>query len=100
MDGDTLYSSQVLDFRSLSPIMQEFLRTLKAIHTAIGSLRSKQGGMVRQDPIETSHPVIRRHPVTGDEALYVKKQFTRRIVGMKVEESGQRCLRIRTTLHL
>jgi sulfonate dioxygenase len=80
--------------------MQEFLRTLKATHTAIGSLRSKQGGMVRQDPIETSHPVIRRHPVTGDEALYVKKQFTRRIVGMKVEESGQRCLRIRTTLHL
>ncbi|KAJ7355758.1 hypothetical protein DFH08DRAFT_803705 [Mycena albidolilacea] len=30
--GDTLYSSQVLNFRSLSPIMQDFLRTLKATH--------------------------------------------------------------------
>ncbi|KAF8142304.1 TauD-domain-containing protein [Mycena galopus ATCC 62051] len=85
--GDTLYSSQVLNFRSLSPIMQDFLRTLKATHTAVGSLRSKQGGMVRRDPIETIHPVVRRHPVTGEEALYVNKQFTRRIVGMKAEES-------------
>lgn len=32
--------------------------------------------------------VIRRHPVTGEEALYVNKQFTRRIVGLKKEESG------------
>ncbi|KAJ6485739.1 TauD-domain-containing protein [Mycena sanguinolenta] len=85
--GDTLYSSQVLNFRSLSSIMQDFLRKLKATHTAVGTLRSKQGGMVRRDPIETVHPVVRRHPVTGDEALYVNKQFTRRIVGMKNEES-------------
>ena len=30
---------------------------------------------------------MRRHPVTGDEALYVNRQFTRRIVGLKKEES-------------
>jgi len=85
--GDTLYSSQVLNFRSLSPTMQDILRGLKATHTAIGTLRSKQGGMTRREPIETVHPVVRRHPVTGEEALYVNQQFTKKIVGMKKEES-------------
>ncbi|KAJ6472035.1 hypothetical protein C8R45DRAFT_1013821 [Mycena sanguinolenta] len=85
--GDTLYASQVLNLRSLSPIMADFLRTLKATHTAFNSMRSKKGGIVRRDPIETVHPVIRQHPVTGEEALYVNKQMTRTIVGMKREES-------------
>ncbi|KAJ6485742.1 TauD-domain-containing protein [Mycena sanguinolenta] len=85
--GDTLYSSQVLNFRSLSPVMQDFLRTLKAKHTGIDSLRATKGGALRREPIETEHPVVRRHPVTGEEALYVNKQFTRTIVGMKKEES-------------
>ncbi|KAJ7065255.1 hypothetical protein C8F01DRAFT_1124921 [Mycena amicta] len=85
--GDTLYSSQVLNFRSLSPIMKDFLRTLKATHSGFDSLRSTKGGVLRRDPVENVHPVVRRHPVTGQEALYVNKQFTRRIVGMKKEES-------------
>ncbi|KAJ6561115.1 hypothetical protein DFH09DRAFT_1083091 [Mycena vulgaris] len=85
--GDTLYSSQVRNLQSLSPVMQDFLRTLKATHSGFDSLRSTKGGVLRRDPIESIHPVVRRHPVTGEEALYVNKQFTRRIVGMKREES-------------
>ncbi|KAJ7777024.1 hypothetical protein B0H16DRAFT_1712083 [Mycena metata] len=85
--GDTLYASQVLNLQSLSPIMVNFLRTLKARHTAVNSMRSKGAGVVRREPIETVHPVVRRHPVTGEEALYVNKQMTRSIVGMKKEES-------------
>jgi len=86
--GDTLYSSQVLNLKRLSPTFVAFLRTLKAEHTGIGTLRaSRGGGFERREPVENIHPVVRRHPVTGEEALYVNKQFTKRIVGLKREES-------------
>jgi len=89
--GDTLFTSQVSALRRLSPQFVAFLRTLKAVHSGIEqaefSRSGKRGGIVRREPVENVHPVIRRHPVTGEEALYVNRQFTRRIVGLKREES-------------
>ncbi|KAF7357011.1 TauD-domain-containing protein [Mycena venus] len=63
--GDTLYSSQVLNFRSLSPIMQDFFAHAQS----------------------DAHGHWQFALEAGWYALYVNKQFTRRIVGMKVEES-------------
>jgi sulfonate dioxygenase len=91
--GDTLFSSQVATLEKLSPQFVAFLRTLKAVHSGFTqaefSRSGKRGGIVRREPVENIHPVVRKHPVTGDEALYVNRQFTRRIVGLKREESGQ-----------
>lgn len=90
--GDTLFTSQVSTLKKLSPAYVAFLKTLKAVHSGIEqadfSRAGRRGGIVRREPVEHIHPVIRRHPVTGEEALYVNKQFTRRIVGLKKEESG------------
>ena len=90
--GDTIFASQVTTLKRLSPDFVAFLKTLKAVHSgheqAEYSRSGKRGGVVRRDPVEHVHPVVRKHPVTGEEALYVNRQFTRRIVGFKKEESG------------
>ncbi|KAF9243831.1 TauD-domain-containing protein [Melanogaster broomeanus] len=89
--GDTLFTSQVSTLKKLSPSFVAFLRTLSAVHSGVEqanfSRSGKRGGVVRREPVEHVHPVVRRHPVTGDEALYVNRQFTKRIVGLKREES-------------
>ncbi|TRM66290.1 hypothetical protein BD626DRAFT_398083 [Schizophyllum amplum] len=89
--GDTLFTSQVATFKRLSPEFQEFLRGLKVIHSGFEqadySRTGRRGGVVRREPVEHIHPLVRKHPVTGEEALYVNRQFTRRIVGLKREES-------------
>ena len=46
-----------------------------------------RGGVVRREPVTSIHPLVRTHPVTGEKALFVNPQFSRRIVGFKKEES-------------
>jgi sulfonate dioxygenase len=77
----------------LSPQFVGFLRTLKAVHSGVEQAehawqRKPGGGIVRREPVKNIHPIIRRHPVTGEEALYINRGFTRSIVGLKQEESG------------
>ncbi|KAF8761575.1 TauD protein [Rhizoctonia solani] len=109
--GDTLFVSQVQALKKLSPPFVDFLRTLKAVHSGVQqakySREGRRGGVVRRDPVEHgrswnnnpthsapeflhhvfSSSVVRKHPVTGEEALYVNQQFTTHIVGLKKEES-------------
>ncbi|CAD6578603.1 MAG: hypothetical protein TREMPRED_002229 [Tremellales sp. Tagirdzhanova-0007] len=87
--GDTAYVSQVEAYNRLSPSFREYLETLSVVHSAQeqADFSLKKKGVVRRDPIENTHPLVRRHPVTGDKALFVNKGFSRRIVGLKTEES-------------
>lgn len=91
--GDTAFISQVEAFKKLSEPFKAFLRTLTAVHSGVEQANySRYGlysGIVRREPVQHIHPVVRRHPVTSEEALYVTRTFTRRIVGLKVEESGE-----------
>ncbi|PVI05874.1 TauD-domain-containing protein [Periconia macrospinosa] len=87
--GDTLFVNQAAAYRRLSPEFQRRLHGLKAVHSGIEQAENSRGrgGIVRREPVTSVHPLVRTHPVTGEKALFVNPQFTRRIVGYKKEES-------------
>ncbi|KAF2454334.1 hypothetical protein BDY21DRAFT_291566 [Lineolata rhizophorae] len=87
--GDTLFANQAEAYRRLSPEFRKRLHGLQAVHSGHEQARlsEEKGGVVRRQPITTIHPLVRTHPATGEKALFVNSQFTRRIVGLKQEES-------------
>ena len=78
-------------YKRLSPSFQAYLETLSVLHSGVAqaeySRQGKRGGIVKREPVENVHPLVRRHPLTGEKALFVNKQFSRSIVGLKEEES-------------
>lgn len=62
---------------------------MTALHSAVAQADgSRSAGLhVRREPIETIHPVVRVHPVTGWKSVYVNPGFTRRILGVPKVES-------------
>ncbi|KAF5364663.1 hypothetical protein D9758_005537 [Tetrapyrgos nigripes] len=89
--GDTFFASGVEALKRLSPDFVAYLRTLKQIQSGIDPIQYSRGGTrarnVRRDCITTVHPVVRRHPVTGEESLFINREMTKSIVGYKKQES-------------
>ena len=88
--GDTLFADMAAAFRGLSPALQEWCRTLSAVHD-IARVFAKR---LKRDPEELraeyppqTHPVIRTHPETGEQAIYVNTAFTSHIEGLSARES-------------
>ncbi|KAK9449858.1 uncharacterized protein V1518DRAFT_414870 [Limtongia smithiae] len=87
--GDTIFADTQEAYNRLSPLFREKLAGLEVLHSGIAQAQASkaQGGIVRRDPVEHWHPLIRQHPVTKEKALYVNPQFSRAIKGFKREES-------------
>jgi len=71
--GDTLWASQYAAFETLSEGLRNLLRPMKAVHINF--------------KLTATHPVVRKHPETGREALYVNAGFTQHFENMTREES-------------
>jgi len=86
--GDTIYASMTAAYDKLSPPFREFLEKFSCVHSGFAQFAKAKvaTGLVRE-AIETVHPVIRRHPVTGAKALWVNPTYTTSIIGLKTEES-------------
>lgn len=90
--ADTEFCNLYLAYETLSPGMQTLLKTLRAVHdsgdpahyhTKYQSMHERENRAQR-----CAHPVVRVHPDTGREALFISLAFTTHFEGMTVEESA------------
>lgn len=89
LGGDTIFSSGAAVYSSLSPYFQKYLESLSAVHSGHEQAKGARssGQHVRREPIETVHPLVRVHPVTGIKSVFFNAGFARRIVGVPKAES-------------
>ena len=89
--GDTLFASMVAAFETLTPAMQAFLASCSARHESEHIYRGRyaQRGVDDTGRAYPSaiHPVVRTHPQSGRQALYVNPSFTTCIEGLHPSES-------------
>lgn len=87
--GDTLFANMYAAHEGLSDQMRHFLSGLTAVHSGDQYYRNRYGsGTMRDSQHPTAeHPVVRTHPTTGRQALYVNEGFTTRIKDLPVAES-------------
>jgi taurine dioxygenase len=89
--GDTLFASMCAAFETLSPSLQQFLTTLTARHESEHVYRGRYADRGVDDSgrkyPSAVHPVVRTHPDSGRQALYVNPSFTTRISELAADES-------------
>ena len=84
--GDTMWLNLEAAYAGLSPSMQQYASTLRAVHAAPRAafvVGDKSGAVIKN-----THPVIRTHSVTGRKCLFVNPGFTRYIEGLNRNESN------------
>lgn len=95
--GDTLWCNMRAAYEALSPKLQAFLSGLDAVHDFArgfpvrGTVAKAAGADKHSKAVEEHppviHPVIRTHPETGEDSLFVNYGFTARIKGLRRKES-------------
>ena len=106
--GDTLFCDQVAAFAALPDERKDYLRSLTAIHSAArgyapdglygdsdSSDRSMQITPGKAALARQSHPLIQRHPETGEEAIFCSISYVVGIDGL----SDAKALEIVMELH-
>lgn len=86
--GDTLFANMQQAFATLSPAIQQMLLGLTAHHSGEQDLKAygvklKPG----QTYPEADHPVVIRHPDTGEPVLFVNESFVEKLNELSPRES-------------
>jgi len=96
--GDTLWTSGIAAYEALSAPFKQLLAGLQAEHDFTKSFQEykyrktpeehQQWLKAKEKNPPVLHPVIRTHPVSGKQALFVNEGFTTRIVDLAEKESA------------
>jgi len=93
--GDTCWANMAAVFESLSPAMQDWLEGLTGIHAAPANFRatvnysalSKEEQQRFEEQSIGRHPLVIRHPVSGQRILFANPTYTTAIEGLSARES-------------
>lgn len=93
--GDTLFADMGAAYRGLPKAIRDKVTGLSAVHDfqafrermITRGISAEQIARFDRDYPNPEHPVIRTHPDTGEQVIYVNQAFTRRIVGLSDDES-------------
>ncbi|KAJ9272074.1 hypothetical protein DTO212C5_1837 [Paecilomyces variotii] len=90
--GDTAWVSQYGLYDALSDAMKRFVDGLHAVHTSryqYDTILDLWGVGPNRPPIDTHHPAVRTHPVTGLKALNVNTGFVTGFAELNKTESDK-----------
>jgi taurine dioxygenase len=87
--GDTLFANMYRAYETLSEPIKQMLLGLTALHDSSKAHYYRVKAKDRDDVKfpNTEHPVVRTHPVTGRQALFVNRGFTLRLPQLRKNES-------------
>ncbi len=94
--GDTEFANQCMALDDLSDGMRKFLNDLKVINTSgKGKVVASRSDVMRHsssgqvvDELRAAHPVVRTHPETKEQALFINEAHSLQFSGLSLEESA------------
>ena len=89
--GDTQWLNMAKAFEALSPPMQAFLSSLRAIHQYQRATdpkdKSGYNKLIEEHTMVSEHPLVAVHPETGEKILFTNAVYVDHIVGLTPRES-------------
>jgi len=94
--GDTIFANMYLAYETLSDTMKKLLEPLNAVNmsnlpTAVAPRKARIDDSAKANSetvLSATHPVVRTHPETGKQLLYVNGAHSLHFEGMTLEESA------------
>lgn len=90
--GDTIFADTALIYSDLPPDVKAKIDNLDAEHDILRSfgyrVSAEKAAKLSAEYPPRVHPVVRRHPETGERHLFVNHVFTSRILGLEEKEAA------------